>query len=380
MTDFPQDEPVREYCCPECFVHKTLRSIVEDESDDEGECDFCGSENVPLVHVSVLYDALHNAVRMYRPAEAGVAVAPWDDAWEEGEPLYTTIDEDWHVFSEGIAASDTAVELLRAILESGWDDDSGEALPDPYELVVSRPSWVHQTPAEDWRDFCYAILHDESVDHYLPESLEEDIHILGRDISQQVLFRAQRGFGVGEFGSKVPYVGRRIGAPPPDKIKPGRANKRCEVVLYAAERPETAVAEVRPARGLLVSVGELEIKQPIRILDLLHVPPTIDPFTSEDFEYWIDFWGLMREFSRSLSTPLERDDQPEVDYRPSQWLCKWFRDRGFQGIRYPSALHTDGVNIVLFDPTRAGFRQSSLVRVDAVEWSFSEYDPDDDDA
>jgi hypothetical protein len=47
----------------------TLRSIVEDESGDEGECDFCGSENVPLVHVSALYDAFHNVVRMYHPAD-----------------------------------------------------------------------------------------------------------------------------------------------------------------------------------------------------------------------------------------------------------------------------------------------------------------------
>jgi hypothetical protein len=173
------------------------------------------------------------------------------------------------------------------------------------------------------------------------------------------------------MGRKVPYALEKIGAPP--SSKPGRANRQGEVVFYAAEQRETAVAEIRPARGLLVSVGTFEIKQPTVILDLLHNPPKVDPFIDESFEYLIDFWGLMQEFAWSLSTPLERDDQAEIDYRPSQWLATWFRERGFEGIRYPSALHVDGVNIVLFEPGKVTFQESSLVRVDDVEWFFSPY-------
>jgi len=367
-----------EYCCPDCFAHPTLRAIVEDEATHEGQCDFCGSESESLVHVSALYDVFRNVVRMYHSAEAGVTVAPWDDSFDEGEPLYLLLDEDWHVFDERIQGTDSAAALLRAILESGWDDDSGEALPDPYELVVPKSSWLHQTRAEDWRDFSYAILEDASVEHFIPASVEEDIGMLAKEYGQKTLYRARLGFSQDSVGSKVPYQDAEIGAPPADRAKPGRANKRCEVVLYVAEEFKTAVAEVRPARGLLVSVGEFVIERPIRILDLLHEPPEIDPFTNEEFEYWIGFWGLMQEFARSLSKPLERDDQPEIDYRPSQWLTKWFRDRGFCGMRYPSALHADGVNLVLFSPDQAGFRRSSLVRVDQVEWEYSKYRADDD--
>jgi len=205
------DRPPPEYCCANCFSHHTLLAIIDDESDVEGQCDFCGSEAAPLLHVSALYDAFHNAVRMYHPAVDGDTVAPWDNAWDKGEPLYTALDEGWHVFSELLSGTDASAKLLQAILESGWDDDSGESLPDPYELVVGRPSWVHQTPAENWRDFSYAILHDESLEHYIPESVEEDIHILKRTISQDTLFRAQPGFSTDQIGLKVPYTGERIG-------------------------------------------------------------------------------------------------------------------------------------------------------------------------
>jgi len=378
MNGSATDGPDLEYCCPECFAHPTLRAIIEEEATHEGQCDFCGSESESLVHVSVLYDAFRNAVSMYHAAETGVTVAPWEDAWEEGEPLYQQLDEDWHVFDELISGTDSAAALLKAILASGWDDDSGEAFPDPHELVVWRPSWLHQTPGEEWQNFSYAITQDESVDHYIPESVEEDIFVLGKDYGGKTLYRARLGFGSSSFDSKVPYQDDEIGAPPADRAKPGRANRRCEVVLYAAEAFKTAVAEVRPARGLLVSVGEFVLERPVRILDLIHKPPKIDPFTNEEFEYWIGFWGLMREFAWSLSKPLERDDQPEIDYRPSQWLTKWFKDRGFQGIRYPSALHVDGINLVLFNPDQVEFCCSSLVRVDHVEWEYSEYCQDDD--
>jgi hypothetical protein len=373
MNHSTTDESELEYCCPDCFARPSLRAFVEEEATHEGQCDFCGSESESLIRVSELHDAFRNVVSMYHPAEAGVNVAPGIDPWDAGEQLYLLLDQQWGVFGEGICGTDTAAALLGSILGSGWDDDSGEGIPDPHELVVAKRSWLDQTAADEWRDFSDAILRDESVHHYIPESVEGDIGILGREYDRKTLYRARLGFRLDTYGGKVPYQDAEIGAPPLDQARPGRANKRCEVVLYAAEEFETAVAEVRPARGLLVSVGEAAIKRSIRILDLLHEPPEIDPFTNEDFAYWIEFWGLMGEFARALSRPLERDDQSEIDYRPSQWLTKWFKNKGFEGIRYPSALHSEGVNVVLFDPSNAEFRQSSLVRVDKVEWAWSKY-------
>jgi hypothetical protein len=58
------NNPPAEYCCFNCFTHPTLLEIVKHGADTEGQCDFCGSESVLLLHVSALYDSLNNAVRM----------------------------------------------------------------------------------------------------------------------------------------------------------------------------------------------------------------------------------------------------------------------------------------------------------------------------
>ena len=62
-----------------------------------------------------------------------------------------------------------------------------------------------------------------------------------------------------------------------------------------------------------------------------------------------------------MSRPLERDDD-ESHYVPSQRLAS-FRDAHFDGVRYPSALHPNGRNLVIFDPAIVAIGESKLVRI-----------------
>jgi len=75
--------------------------------------------------------------------------------------------------------------------------------------------------------------------------------------------------------------------------------------------------------------------------------------------------GTRSGFALELGTPLERGDDPRL-YLPSQKLCREIRDAGYDGIRYPSAMKQDGTNVVLFDPAKAEFVESRLVRVTDV--------------
>jgi RES domain-containing protein len=256
-------ESACEYCCPECFEHPTPRAIVEEESRAVGTCDFCESTGVPLLRVAALYDAFCNATGIYHAVDQGGSIPPWSEPFESGQPLHVLLDEDWRVFSEKLVGLDRAADLLQAILESGWDDDSGEPIPSKNELFVRASFWLYESPAESWQAFSYNIRQEESLQHELPPALYEDIYCLQKEIhaGRSILFRARRGFEEGEWGRKEPYSGSKIGPPPPENAMPGRANKRCDVVLYAAEDEQTAVAETRPPRGLLVSVGEFAIRR-----------------------------------------------------------------------------------------------------------------------
>ena len=71
---------------------------------------------------------------------------------------------------------------------------------------------------------------------------------------------------------------------------------------------------------------------------------------------------LLRAFSTLLSTPLERNDNPD-DYLPSQKLSSYFRSLGFDGIRYSSAMRPNGANLVLFSKEDARAIESNLFEV-----------------
>jgi RES domain-containing protein len=89
-----------------------------------------------------------------------------------------------------------------------------------------------------------------------------------------VLHRARVGFMTGDRGSPQPFKGADIGAPPPDKAKPGRANTEGDVVLYVADQETTAVGEVRPWRRSVVSVAELRTNRDLKIVDPNNILPT----------------------------------------------------------------------------------------------------------
>jgi RES domain-containing protein len=347
---------------------------VVDNSTERGRCDFCGATGVPLADVSTLSDAFANAVSIYSPVEIGGSIPPWAEPWHEGEFLHVLLDEDWGVFGEAVIDRGKEGDLLQAILAAGWDDDSGDAYPDRTGLFTRRSFWLHQTPAEEWEEFSSRVRADGSIEPQLPPALEEDIFGVELEVQRgTAYFRARKGFDTDPYGRKVSYCGSAIGAPPPDSASPSRANEWGTVVLYVAEDELTAVAECRPARGIILSLGHFESCRNLRLLDLAGEIGDPDPFTTDGLRYSTEFAGLMRAFAWSLSQPLERDDTPE-EYRPTQKLTAYVRERGFDGIRYPSAMKPGGVNVVLFDPNSAVNTAGGLVEVTQVTWEYEEHD------
>ena len=173
--------------------------------------------------------------------------------------------------------------------------------------------------------------------------------------------------------------GADIGAPPDDKAKPGRANRKGYPVLYCAEEEATAVAEVRPARGLFVSVAKVQIDRPLRILDLVKGHPPINPFEESPYlyshlAYDVELLDLLDSFGNELAGPLRRTDDPR-DYLPCQRLSELVHGFGFDGIRYPSAMNSGGANVVLFDPSVATILNSKLVEVRNLKIEYIERPP-----
>lgn len=340
-------------CCPNCFNDEWLKEKIAELSEEHGECPLCGGENFPLIEASELGGYFHNLLSMYEVA----------DSFESGERLVFLIQDDWQVFDEDALTEDQRAELLEEIVNADWDDDDGEDPVDAQGLYQPVGGQLHTTHRDRWDQYCSDVRENPAEGLPFEEFLTEDLAKLSVTLAVgSQLHRARPGFKPGEYGERQAYQGNEIGAPPTEKAKAGRVNVDRQPVLYCADEEATAVAEVRPPRGLYVSVASVTANREVRIIDLAKDPQGINPFTTETLRWDVEIQSLLVAFGEEMGLPLERDDDP-AHYRPCQRLADYIRDAGYDGIRYPSALNPDGTNVVFFDPTVATIGDSKLVKI-----------------
>jgi len=342
-------------CCVKCFAHNWLRDYVLEENCGIGTCQYCGKRRVKLIEVAKLADPFENLMTMYSRPDFG------------GSALIDLIQGDWEVFDESLCDEGGASKLLEDLLLASWDDDSGEPFPNANESYERRAAL---NLVETWEEFLYE---DKERPEY-SEIVVEDLSPYEVTVRQgTVFYRARIGWnGEDERGLRQPWIGRDIG-PNPNR-PPSRANFNGDVVLYCTDHERTAVAEVRPALGHLVSVCSIHTTCDFGILDVTKPAEIPNPFTSELLVHKLDMVGLINTFAFTLSEPLERNDKP-ADYVPSQRLSKFIQESGYKGIRYPSALDSlKGTNLVLFDHSVYKIGDSKLVKVTDINVKFADWE------
>ena len=127
------------------------------------------------------------------------------------------------------------------------------------------------------------------------------------------------------------------------------------------------MAEVRPARGLLISVCEVHVKEPLRILDLCLKVTLPNPFLMQNLNYEIEMAEFRVALGKTLGKPLDRSDNP-FEYMPTQKLAAYVKSNGFDGIRYPSAMNSGGTNVVVFDISKVEIEEKTrLIEVIGIQ-------------
>lgn len=348
-------------CCINCFSHEWLKDYIHQNNLGKGSCAYCGRKRTELIAVADLYHLFENLMELYVPSND-----------PNGEPLIDLIQCEYEVFGEDLYSSGGAARLLKDIMRSGWDDDSGESPVDAHELYYPRSSlWYYTTRAAEFEEFCEKVKKNTTEELNLHELFEEELARTEAELTQDTtIYRARIGFIDDEQQGIKPFEDQDIGAPPLDKARAARANAEGEVVLYAADQDATAIAEVRPWRGLLVSVAEIRMSRKLRLVDLSKPPPLVNPFADEAPQYESELVELLVTFGMELGRPLRRADDAR-DYLPCQKLVRRIRESGmYDGIRYPSAMTPGGTNIVIFDTTLASVGPSVLVQVSDVGISY----------
>jgi hypothetical protein len=247
-------------------------------------------------------------------------------------------------------------------------------------LAISIRLGICSTPYEDaWAMFVRQVR--KHPDELLPISEGFDVFLARSQViasAGTTYHRARRGCSTLTSGDE-PFRGAGISAPSPDKVNipAGRANRKDESFLYCAEEEITALAELRPPRGYIISVCPFLLIRSAKVLDLCKNLEPINPFVVEKPLHEIGINNLLRAFGEEMGNPMERDAEKDKEennpfYIPTQRLCQYIQKIGYDGIRYPSALNCGGTNVVFFDRDIATPGESKLVRVTLTEIKYEQ--------
>lgn len=191
----------------------------------------------------------------------------------------------------------------------------------------------------------------------LEEITEAETDIEGEDIAE--VYPRQRPFGCDRM------------KPIPNWRGEGRSNPRGIPALYLATTPDTAMAEVRPWIGAMISVAQLVTERDLNIIDCskYHAREHLVGLFGDQTKSRED--GIWMAIDRAFATPVNKDDEAK-DYIPTQVLAELFKAGGYDGVRYKSLLSEDGLNIALFNLDHAKVKNCSIFRLDSIQFKFSD--------
>lgn len=349
-------------CCPNCFWDTEIRAIIETNSTETGNCDFCKTENTHLLNPQELADTFQVLLDVYLPSEKLEGDTP------NGKLLHRVLLKDWHIFR--IEEPDTTKELIQAICSEELGSN-----PDLFTKPVLAECLYNPLNAEqaeiqqiNWDNFTSEIKQENRF--FLKNTI--NTNLLARLFSRYVRpYRQGKIFYRGRVSDKMGYALDQMGKPPGTKAKAGRANPAGISYLYLASDLKTTFYEVRAGAYDYVTVGEFKLNEDIQVINLRDLQ-TISPFQlQDDLADFIVHQSYLRKLSQQLSKPLRRQDS-ELDYLPTQYLCEFIKSIGFNGVEYASSQNLNGFNIAVFDDTMFKCVKTYVHEIKSIDFKHDE--------
>lgn len=151
------------------------------------------------------------------------------------------------------------------------------------------------------------------------------------------------------------------GVPPEKFRKEGRLNTVSDAYLYLALEKKTAIHEMRPSIGQQYSLASYQSMTELKIVNLTGEYSNLEEST-------LGFTGISK-----ISEPNVENDTRF--YRITQHMAHLLQERGFDGIKYRSAMRSGGYNILLFDEKNVQFLSSEIVSINDVKIDYSQVLP-----
>ena len=348
------------FVCADCIDDDGIRDFISSTAEDD-TCSFCKATASEPVAAPLDEVIRHMRTCIERHYGDPANWLPYESA--EGGYQGETFEIDELITDQlGITfPNDSDGHLFEAICD-GMDNQLW-CEKDPFGLNPEERLLF------SWERFCEAIKHErryffleekrDDSEIYNPAQVLNMIFSYAQDAGLFVqlprgaeLFRARRQSSGHNYQTAL-----ELGLPPVEKaIQTNRMSPPGIVMMYASEDADTALAEFAIDAGEY-AVGKFRTEREAMILDLtLRVPiPTIFHEIPDSLE-WDPRPRLifLREISRDISRPIDRDDRIHIEYVPTQVVTEYLRTvttvdgRRVDGIRYNSSRPNAQKSLVLF--------------------------------
>lgn len=192
-----------------------------------------------------------------------------------------------------------------------------------------------------------------------------------------ILWRSQHGHSYKPIYSGDILVDEEPTAFSSSRMKPlgdcasdGRANPKGIPYLYLATTKETAMSEVRPWVGSIVSTGQFKVLRDLKIIDFSVEHGNENHFFFKEPEEEKKIKSVWSHIDNAFSKPMRVSDL-RSDYAPTQIIAEFIKSKGFDGVAYKSSL-ADGYNIALFELGLAKLVNCSAYEVKKVNFDFKQ--------
>lgn len=221
------------------------------------------------------------------------------------------------------------------------------------DFYVATPEDTDEVLKEFWDSFKtsrYFINSNTTLLSQHIETIMKTPYIVEPD---KVLFRARiLDEGVDQYSDPD------LTAPPEKYVGIGRLNPRRIRYLYAAEGDKTAAAEMRPWINATIVIATVTPKKQMNVIDF--VPTEEEKNRPNSFK---------RQISEKLSAPV-RPNIADIEYLPTQAIAEYIKLKGFDGIRYQSAVDPDGVNYCFFNPDCFDVTVTHKLELKKIDYKF----------
>lgn len=328
------------YCCPNCFHDKFLKKQIIEFSEKIGECNYCNSQDINITNVEKLQDFFEIIIDLYETDCDGLS-------------LSKILDKDWKIFNLPTKLSNI---LILNILKNE-------------ELSTLKYINILETPSQNvWLNFKEELKHKN---RYFPNDSDLTTKNLKSIIKNFKSFTYPKEVYRARINSRTKIFSESDMGKPPYKIATeGRANPIGISYLYVASDERTAISEIRPSKGDLVTIGKIKLPDNLTFLDTTDLKNKISPFEFDEnvLQTLYKNINLLEQFGEELSKPV-LPREAHLEYITSQYLTELVKHFEFDGLIYKSSVG-DGYNIVIFDDLELEFLDIKKCRIKNILTEF----------